>query len=69
LLEVRPSLLEDFPSLLEGSPGLLEDFPSPHGLDMSRCLIEPERVICRNTFPAFRGLAGIWWHRLFGVGG
>lgn len=28
---------------------------NPHGLDLSRCLIKPERVICKNTFPAFRG--------------
>ena len=27
---------------------------NPHGLDMSRCLIEPERVVCKITFPAFR---------------
>ena len=28
---------------------------NPHGLDLSRCLLTPERVICTNTFPAFRG--------------
>ena len=28
---------------------------NPHGLDMSQCLIKPERVTCTNTFPAFRG--------------
>jgi hypothetical protein len=28
---------------------------NPHRLDLSRCLINPERVICKNTFPRFRG--------------
>ncbi len=28
---------------------------NPHGLDFTRCLIKPERVICKNTFPKFRG--------------
>ena len=28
---------------------------NPHGLDLSRSLIKPERVTCKNTFPEFRG--------------
>jgi hypothetical protein len=28
---------------------------NPHGLDFSRCLINPRRVLCKNTFPKFRG--------------
>ena len=28
---------------------------NPHRLDFARCLIKPERVVCRNTFPSFRG--------------
>jgi hypothetical protein len=27
---------------------------NPHGLDLGRCLVEPRRVVCRNTFPQFR---------------
>jgi hypothetical protein len=27
---------------------------NPHGLDLSRCLITPERVLCKNSFPGFR---------------
>jgi hypothetical protein len=26
-----------------------------HGVDLSRCLVEPRRVICRNTFPKLNG--------------
>jgi hypothetical protein len=28
---------------------------NPHSLDLSRCLIKLERVLCQNTFPGFRG--------------
>jgi hypothetical protein len=28
---------------------------NPHGIELSRCLGEPERVLCTNTFPGFRG--------------
>lgn len=38
-----------------GENWLRQSQNNPHSLDLSRCLIKPERITCKNTFPKFRG--------------
>ena len=26
-----------------------------HGVDLKRCIVEPRKVVCRNTFPMLKG--------------